>query len=92
MGVAKATFYKYFKFVKGNPDLRLVDYIHNGKPRTYPLEVDVALIKFVKNPKTLLIEKGIKNLMKHYIELMKERSASDSLSLLREQKRITSCH
>jgi len=74
--------------VNENPDLRPVDYIRCGKPRKYPLEVDVELINFIFNPETPLLQKGMKGLIKHYVKLLDERSPFDPLILFRDKDEL----
>jgi len=85
MKVKKATFYKYYNLVKTDPFQMPVDYIHYDIPRKFPLQVDVCLINFIKNPETPLVQK---EMMKRYVELMDEASPFDPLTLFRPKDEL----
>ena len=48
-------------------NVRLVEFIHySGKPRVFPLEADLALIKWIEGPNTLIIEKKMHTMTEMY--------------------------
>ena len=54
---------------KKTKNIRIVAFIHySGKPRTFPLGSDVALIKWIEEPNTLIIEKKMRTMTEMYLK------------------------
>jgi len=65
-----------------DPFVRDVDFIRCvGKPKKFPLEADVALIQWIKNPDTLVMEKGMSGLVKKYEQFMEDLTPLNELLL-----------